>query len=217
MTTATVRTDLYDLALAGERCWVRRSDGSKRAMPTNRWLGFAGLTDADRALDFALIDRCDGPTVDLGCGPGRLVGELVRRGVAALGVDVSAMAVAVTRQRGAPALQRDIFGRLPGTGRWSFALLADGNVGIGGDPVRTLQRARQLLCRDGVAVVEFGRRGSGLASFPVRLETDGDVGPWFPWAHVGVELADELATAAGLRVVDAVEVSGRHVVRMAIG
>ena len=214
MTTAAERTDLYELALAGRDCWVRRFDGSTRVLPTGRWLGFAGVTDDDRDVYHAIIEACDGPTVDLGCGPGRLVGELVRRGVAALGVDVSPTAVAVTRERGAPALQCDIFERLPGMGGWSYALLADGNVGIGGDPVRTLKRAGQLLWRDGVAIVEFGRRGSGLATVQVRLETEDGVGPWFPWAHVGVELADELAAAAGLRVVEAIDVAGRHIVKL---
>ena len=43
--------------------------------------------------------------------------------------------------RGATVLQRDIFGPLPGEGRWGTALLFDGNVGIGGDPAASYAAA----------------------------------------------------------------------------
>ena len=98
---------------------------------------------------------CEGPTIDLGCGPGRLVAHLVRRGIPALGVDLSATAVQLARRSGAPALRRDVFEPLPGTGRWQTVLLADGNVGLSGDPRRVLRRAAELLMRGGRCVAEF--------------------------------------------------------------
>ncbi len=79
------------------------------------------------------------------------------------------MAVAVTRSRGVPALYRDIFDRLPGTGRWEYAILADGTVGLGGDPVRVLRRTRELLARDGVAIVEFAPPETGLTTNSAAL------------------------------------------------
>ena len=57
---------------------------------------------------------------------------------------------------------RDVFGPLPGEGRWDTALLADGNIGIGGDPVALLARVRELLAPEGRVVVDLaapGRRG----------------------------------------------------------
>ncbi|MGK8557514.1 SAM-dependent methyltransferase [Nocardia gipuzkoensis] len=199
----------FDQALTGADCWVRAADGSRRALPIRRWLGTAD--PADRRADTALTRLCDGPTIDLGCGPGRLVAALLRRGVIALGVDVSPMAVAITRFRGAPALQRDLFGPLPGTGRWSYALLADGNIGIGADPGRLLARIRDLLAGDGVAVVEFDGPGTGMVSERLRLETKTAAGQWFPWARVGIEHAEPLATATGFRVRTTLEVHGRHI------
>ena len=77
---------LYDLALTGERCWVRHDDGGVSRLPVHAWLGGRG---ADTGFDDAIVGMCDGPTIDLGCGPGRLVAALVRRGVPALGVDLS--------------------------------------------------------------------------------------------------------------------------------
>ncbi|WP_446223072.1 SAM-dependent methyltransferase [Nocardia sp. IBHARD005] len=207
---STIDTALFDQALAGDDCWVRTANGSRRPLPTRRWLGASDAV-VDRLADSALICCCDGPTIDLGCGPGRLVAGLVRRGVIALGVDISPMAVAVSRFRGAPALRRDLFGPLPGSGRWAYAILADGNLGIGADPVRMLANAGSLLARDGIVVVEFAAPGTGMVTDTIRLETRTVVGEWFPWARVGIELADPIAAAAGLRVLTTANVSGRYI------
>lgn len=53
----------------------------------------------------------------------------------ALGIDVSEIAVAHARSRGATAIEASVFDRVPGAGRWGSAPLLDGNVGIGGCPV----------------------------------------------------------------------------------
>ncbi|MFD4428658.1 SAM-dependent methyltransferase [Nocardia sp. NPDC058497] len=206
----TVDIALFDQALAGADCWVRSTNGSRRPLPTRRWLGVSDVA-ADRHVDTALMCCCDGPTIDLGCGPGRLVAGLVRRGVVALGVDISPMAIAVSRFRGAPALRRDVFGPLPGSGRWAYAIVADGNLGIGGDPVRMLANVESLLARDGIAIVEFSAPGTGMLADTIRLETRTSVGEWFPWARVGIELADPIATSAGLRVLTTANVSGRYI------
>src|SRR5262245_58412303 len=136
--------NLYDRALDGAPCWLRHDDGRLDRLPVRSWLG--GRT-ADERFDHAVVALCQGPTIDLGCGPGRLVARLVQRGVPALGVDQSATAVALARRSGAPALRRDVFDPLPGTGRWHTVLLADGNIGLGGDPWRVLHRAADLLDR----------------------------------------------------------------------
>ena len=72
---------LYDQALGGERCWIRHEDGQIRVLPAHRWLGArcspdgtAGPPDAlDEVFDEAVAQMCSGPTIELGCGPGRLV------------------------------------------------------------------------------------------------------------------------------------------------
>ncbi len=198
----------YLSGLAGEPVWIRTSAGARLRLPMRRWLGFA---DAAHRADAALIRRCAGPTLDIGCGPGRLVAELLVRGVPALGIDTDAMAVAVSRRRGAPTLCRDVFGAVPGRGRWRCALLADGNIGIGGDPVRLLRRVRELLAPGGTAVVECDSPGVGLRDRRVRLETGGWSGSWFGWAQVGVDVAALVAESAGLRMLDVDAVDGRYI------
>jgi SAM-dependent methyltransferase len=189
--------NLYERALVGERCWIRHRDGSVQRLPVHDWLG--GLR-SDRRFDRAVLARCDGPTIDLGCGPGRLVADLTRRGVPALGVDQSATAVALARHSGAPALRRDVFDALPGTGRWHTVLLADGNIGLGGDPLHILRRASQLLRRGGVCLAEFDSAPIGMRYQWLRLESAHTVGPWFKWAAVGIDSAERVASDAGLAI-----------------
>jgi len=200
--------NLYDRALDGERCWIRRDDGEIRNLPVRRWLGGR---DADDQFDSAVVGLCSGPTIDLGCGPGRFVTELVRRGVPALGVDQSATAVGLARQTGAPVLRRDVFGPLPGMGRWQTVLLADGNVGLGGDPLRVLRRAAELLGRGGRCISEFDSAATGIRTSWVRLESSRTVGPWFRWASVGIDCAAELAEEAGLVLTKIHPIGGRVV------
>jgi SAM-dependent methyltransferase len=199
--------NLYDRALDGERCWIRRDDGEVSNLPVRRWLGGR---DADDQFDSAVVGLCSGPTIDLGCGPGRLVTELIRRGVPALGVDQSATAVGLARRNGAPVLRRDVFETLPGTGRWQTVLLADGNVGLGGDPLRVLRRAAELLRRGGSCVAEFETVTTGIRTGWVRLESSRTVGPWFRWASVGIDCAAEIAAESGLALT-AIHPIGRRV------
>ena len=202
---------LYERALTGERCWVRHDDGRVHALPVHSWLGGGG---ADYMFDRAVVGMCQGPTIDLGCGPGRLVAHLVRRGIPALGVDQSATAVQLARRSGAPALRRDVFEPLPGTGRWHTVLLADGNIGLGGDPPRILARASELLRRGGRCLAEFDSTAKGVRRTWVRLESAKAVGPWFRWASVGIDSAGRLAEQAGMSVTGIHPVGERVVASM---
>jgi len=199
---------LYDRALDGERCWVRREDGRVTGLPVRSWLGGR---DADAEFDNAVVDLCEGPTIDLGCGPGRLVVHLIERGLPALGVDLSATAVALARNSGAPALHRDVFAPLPGTGRWQTVLLADGNVGLGGDPRRILRRSAELLRNGGRCLAEFDTATQGVDVGWVRLESAQTIGPWFRWASVGIDCVPALVAEVGLAVAEVHHIGNRVV------
>ncbi|RDH76437.1 methyltransferase domain-containing protein [Mycolicibacterium moriokaense] len=205
--------NLYDRALDGERCWVRHDDGRLRQLPVRSWLGGH---HADRRFDNAVLQLCEGPTIDLGCGPGRLVARLIERGVPALGVDQSATAVGLARRSGAPALRRDVFEPLPGTGRWQTVLLADGNVGLGGDPWRVLRRASELLKRGGCCIAEFDSASNGVNAGWVRLESRRTIGPWFRWASVGIDCAAKLADDVGMALTAIHPIGSRVVASLAV-
>lgn len=159
--------------------------------------------------DAALLDRCDGPTLDVGCGPGRLTTALTQRGRAALGVDVSAVAVRLARQRGAAALRRDVFDPLPADGRWQHLLLADGNIGIGGNPCRLLRRCHDLLARGGHLHVELAAPGTRTWSGAGALRDDSGASAPLRWASVAAPDLAEIAATAGLCTVDAWTEAGR--------
>jgi SAM-dependent methyltransferase len=151
--------------------------------------------------DRSLLARCAGPTLDVGCGPGRLTSALNRLGHPALGIDISAAAVRLARARGAVAMRRDVFTPLPGHGRWRHILLADGNIGIGGHPAALLGRCRDLLGPAGSLHVEVAPPGSGSWSGAVRLHDGaGPASAPFRWAAVAADDLAAIAENAGLRV-----------------
>jgi Methyltransferase domain len=126
------------------------------------------------AGDATLLDRCVGSVLDVGCGPGRLTAALNTRGNRALGIDTSAAAVRLARRRGANAVRRDVFDPVPGNGRWRHVLLADGNIGIGGDPLRLLRRCRELLEPGGHLHAEVTAPGGGR---PMVRDPDAELTP----------------------------------------
>jgi len=186
-----------------ERCWVRYADGRRRQLPVKRWAAAAD------AADLRLVRRCHGPTLDVGCGPGRLTAALTVRGVPALGIDVAPLAVRLTRESGAAAIRRSVFDRIPGEGRWTAVLLADGNVGIGGEPGRLLSRCAELITCDGSVLVELDPPGTTSRTVAVRLERGDARSAWFRWAHLDTDDLAGTAAEAGLAVHDRWTVASR--------
>lgn len=173
---------------------LRAHTGEALPLDPARWHGTATAEEID------LLATLRGPVIDLGCGPGRLVVGLAALGVPALGVDAAPTAVALARGRGAAVLERDVFGPLPGEGRWGSVLLFDGNIGIGGDPHRLLTRCRRLADQRGQVVVEVEGPGTAYRRVTAWLEAGGGRSEPFGWAVVGADAIDELARNAGLRL-----------------
>jgi SAM-dependent methyltransferase len=195
--------ELYARALAGwARPDIEYADGSRMPLLVEGWL-------RESPGDRSLLDRCHGPTLDIGSGPGRLTVALAERGIPALGIDVTPYAVDLARSSGALVMLRDVFDRVPGTGRWMTVLLADGNIGIGGDPAALLRRAGELLAPEGRALVELEPPGAPLRREHVRLCHAGLAGSWFPWAYVGADQITEVARDAGLGEIETWTVDGR--------
>ena len=117
-------------------------------LDVSRWSGAADV------VDMLVVARSEPPVIDLGCGPGRMVQALSESGRAALGVDMSSVAVGLSMARGGLALRRRIHQPLPAEGRWGTALLMDGNVGIGGDVATVLARCVQLVRPGGLVICE---------------------------------------------------------------
>ena len=195
--------ELYEHALAGQaRPEIEHADGSRIPLRVDDWLRI-------RPGDVSIVERCQGATLDVGSGPGRLTVALAERGIPALGIDVTPYAVHLARTAGALALLRDVFGHVPGAGRWMTVLLADGNIGIGGDPVALLRRVAELLTPLGQALVEVQPPGAALRREKVRLRHGEQASPWFSWAYVGADQIAELGAEAGLARAETWTADGR--------
>ncbi len=183
---------------------LRAIDGQVLPLPGERWIGPIEASDV-RALDSAIA-----PVLDLGCGPGRHTEALAQRGLVVLGIDLSSHAVELARAKGLPVLERSIYGSIPKAGEWNSALLLDGNIGIGGNPLQLLSHVASLLTREGVIVVDVEDQPSGQQTRTVRLEIEGVGGPWFEWTSVGVDGIHDLARESGMLLVDSWRASERY-------
>jgi SAM-dependent methyltransferase len=184
--------------------FLRRTDGWLLPLDVERWCA------PPDAADRTLLHRCRGPVLDIGCGPGRLVAELAADGVPVLGLDVSPAAVAHTQRSGGPVLCRSVFEPLPAEGRWGTALLADGNIGIGGDPCALLRRVRRLVAPGGWLLAEAAPYDVD-ERLTVRVEdAHGRRGGDFPWARLGASALAAAAAATGWVVEEEWSAAGRR-------
>ena len=137
----------------GELLFLRNASSSaSTTMDVSRW-----SADAD-AADLSLLASVDGPVLDIGCGPGRMVRAARDLGLVALGIDISRDAVRHARRLGGSFAEVSIFGEVPHEGLWQTALLVDGNIGIGGDISQLLERSAGLLRESGEILIELDAR-----------------------------------------------------------
>lgn len=211
MSGLTLKTpnDLYESTMVSLRskgkpssCYAVSEDGYRRRLPVGRWLTRA---PDDEEL---LLDRAVGPVLDVGCGPGRHLAALRRRGIEATGVDVSRYAVAIAREQNATVIHGSVFDE-SFVGEFETALLLDGNIGIGGSPSGLLARVAELLSPNGRILVEVEAPDCETREVKLRLEGPDDVSEWFPWAWVGADAVGGIAAEAGLETVDQWSTEGR--------
>ena len=199
----------------GDAVTLLTSDGRpgssvRSVMDVARWTAGADATD------LTLLRSVTGPVLDIGCGPGRMVRAALDLGLDVLGVDLSPTAIAIATEAGLPVLERSVFDRLPGEGRWQTALLVDGNVGIGGDVRAMLARCVQLLAPSGEIVVELHADASRDSTYTARLvDARGGQSGIFPWAEIGLQPMAGVAGSLGLAVVQSWTLGDRTFCRLA--
>ncbi|MFG2966276.1 class I SAM-dependent methyltransferase [Streptomyces sp. NPDC048288] len=190
--------DPYALALRPGRApvYLRLDDGRRIRMPVHRW------HERPTAADNTVLERCAGPVIDIGCGPGRMCRALLSQGVFALGVDITPRAVALTCALGGLALRASVFDRLPAERGWQTVLLIDGNIGIGGDPRGLLRRCGALIAPTGCLVVEVDPQDVQERCAARFENVQGQAGPYFPWARLGRPALHRIAAGLALTVSD---------------
>jgi SAM-dependent methyltransferase len=201
----------YESALAtSSGVGLLSHDGRRLRLDVPRYLGTAD------AVDDTVLQRCRGPVLDIGCGPGRLVHALTRRGFNALGIDIAQGAVDLTRRGGGRAIVRDVYGLVPAMGTWRTGLLIDGNIGIYGNADRLLARAAELLSRNGHLIVEATGAPGQDEVLGVRFCVDDrPSGGSFDWAVLDTPALIRRGVGAGLYVIDSWSAGGRSFVEFA--
>jgi SAM-dependent methyltransferase len=170
---------------------LRLADGGCVVVDVGRWHRPATFDD------HGALGRAIGPVLDIGCGPGRHVGALQARGCEALGIDISPAAVRAARRKGAHAIVASVWDRLPVSGYWQTALLLDGNIGIGGNPVALLEQTLSHLGGAKRIIVEL-TPGPFAGRVTVQVTQGASTGPWFRWAVVTPSTIRTVARASGL-------------------
>jgi SAM-dependent methyltransferase len=201
---------VFERALDRGQLYARGEDGALFPLAIRRWLGPLEEVDA------RTLERAAGPVLDIGCGPGRHVLALSRRGVLTMGVEVAPAVVRRARDRGAAVILASIFDPIPSAGRWRTALLLDGNVGIGGRPVALLRRIGELLSSEGEILCELEPSGTASRCELIALEDgDGVRSGWFAWARLSVDELDTIAARAGFASLETWQDQGRWFSRLA--
>lgn len=199
----------YERALDGQPIGVQFEDGTYTPLLSDLW-------SKPRLGDDSVVERCRGATLDVGCGPGRLTHALNLAGVKALGIDISSHAVRLARNRGAAALQQDVFAVAPQLGRWQHVLLIDGNIGISGDATALLERCRELLWPGGSVIVEAGPPGIGSQPLVVRLVCGDRPSHPFRWLISDANAIIAVGSGIGLVTTDEWAVGGRWFVELGL-
>ena len=200
--------DLYGGADVAVHKVSGRAGGATLEVDLDRW-----SRPADH-VDEMVVVRCEAPVLDIGCGPGRMVAALQRSGRAALGIDISAVAVAVGRRAGGQVLRRDLAVPLAGEGRWGTTLLLDGNIGIGGDVPALLRRCRQIVGGGGLIICELDPDPERDEAYEVVLSRPGCRSAPVPWAAIGERPLLRVAAALDLIATEVWEADRRSFVAL---
>ncbi|MEX0310701.1 MAG: class I SAM-dependent methyltransferase [Tateyamaria sp.] len=176
------------------------------------------------AHETELLALAKGPVLDVGCGAGRTVLWLQRKGLNVTGIDMSPGAVAVARARGC----RDvILGDVMASGaplprsHFETIVVFGNNVGIGGtrDGATTLLRHLARVAAPGGQLLVTGldvartdaphhlayhqrnvATGRPKGEISMRFEYAGAIGPWTPWYHPEPHELEQIAADSGWRV-----------------
>lgn len=166
-------------------------------------------------LERSLLRTLQGPVLDVGCGPGRMLGAAQGIGLTALGIDTSADAVRRARRRGASAIEQSVFAPVPHSGLWQSVILLDGNIGIGGSITSLLRRCRELIAPEGILLAELDTDDSVDVVFSAVLEDEnGNQSEPFRWARSGSVGLVSRARRSGWTVTTIERVQGRVFCRL---
>jgi len=196
-----------------ETLWVHNSYDEPEEMPVDIYFR---KEDEMPELELKALDLCKGKVLDVGAGVGSHALILQKRGFDVCGMDISAAAVTIMKQRGLKqAIEGNILTyKLPeGSSKYDTLLFMMNGIGLTGSVQGLksfLQEVKHLISEDGQLVfdssdlsylyleIPFPEKGYfGEVSF--RYEYKSVKGNWFKWVYVDQQTLRELATQTGWR------------------
>ena len=173
--------------------------------------------------DASALRYARGRIVDIGCGAGRHVQYLQRRGFKAEGIDPSPLAVKVCKERRIKNVRIGSLETLPnGRKRYDTFVMFGNNFGLFGSRSHARTMLRQLLrcstkdariiaeCRDPYITSEEAhtcynkantKRGRMYGQVRIRVRFERYTDPWFDYLFVSPKEMRELVKGTGWRVV----------------
>jgi SAM-dependent methyltransferase len=147
-----------------------------------------------------------GRVLDIGCGAGRVALHLQERGHDVVGIDVSPLAVEVSRRRGVRDVRELPVTRIGrGLGRFDTIVMFGNNFGLMGSRRRApwLLRRFKSIVNDGARILAESvnrRRGRMGGQLRIRIRYHEYATPWFDYLLASPEEMAELAEAGGWRL-----------------
>lgn len=198
---------------------VRRDDGFIKSGSLKKYFRkypqFSNIEK--RVLKFV-----QGKVLDVGCGAGRHILYLQKRGFDVLGIDESPLAIKVCRERGCKNVKTiDIFKAKFQSNIFDTIVLFGNNLGMGGTLSRTkklLKVLRTLVKQDGLLLlnsidakatkdvrqISYGKinlkKGRYIGVFRIRIEYKKLIGKWFEWTSIEPKVLGHLASASGWEI-----------------
>jgi len=174
------------------------------------------------AVEKRALRLARGRVLDLGCGPGRVLLELQRRGVQAVGVESGPVVARVARRRGARNVKQmrvEDVDRL--RGRFDTVVMFGNNFGMLGTVPKTRRLLRKLHAKttEGARILAGNmdpyyttdplhlayhernrRRGQLPGAIRIRLRYQNVVTRWLDWLFVSIPELEEIVDGTGWRV-----------------
>ncbi|SMC70641.1 class I SAM-dependent methyltransferase [Pedobacter africanus] len=194
-----------------ETLWVHNSYDEPEEMPVDIY--FRNENEMPE-LELKALDLCRGRVLDVGAGVGSHALILQKKGLDVTGMDISAAAVTIMKQRGLKqAIEGNILTYKPEGKKYDTLLFMMNGIGLTGSlpGLRSfLNQAKELINTDGQLVfdssdlsylyleIPFPESGYfGEVSF--RYEYKSVKGNWFKWVYVDQKTLTDIATQTGWR------------------
>jgi len=192
-----------------ETLWVHNSYDEPEEMPVDIYFR---NEDEMPELELKALDLCRGRVLDVGAGVGSHALILQKKGMDVTGMDISASAVSIMKQRGLKqAIEGNILTHKPLGKKYDTLLFMMNGIGLTGSlpGLRSfLNQAKELINTDGQLVfdssdlsylyleIPFPESGYfGEVSF--RYEYKSVKGNWFKWVYVDQKTLTDIATQTG--------------------